>query len=107
MLCAVLCCIPFAALASSIQVTTTLDESDGSCSDGDCSIRDALAIAQDGDLILVPAGHYVLNGSALIPTSSVTIIGAGPQETLIDADGQSQVFIFVPNLGGSLAVDLS
>ena len=45
----------FAALpvahAGTITVTTLIDESDGSCTDGDCSVRDAVAVASPGDTI--------------------------------------------------------
>jgi CSLREA domain-containing protein len=37
--------------AAIITVDTLSDETDGSCSDGDCSLRDTLAIANDGDTI--------------------------------------------------------
>ena len=48
-------------------VDTPIDESDGSCLDGDCSLRDALAAASPGDTINLPADVYTLTlGSALI-----------------------------------------
>jgi len=47
--------------AAVITVTTTIDENDGSCSDGDCSLRDAVNIALAGDSIsLQPGQTYLL-----------------------------------------------
>jgi len=83
--------------ADSIVVDTLLDESDGSCSDGDCSLRDAIAVANG-------------NGVADTITFSPTIFGAGgvitiTQGTLtidedettingdVDADGSPEVEI--------------
>lgn len=37
--------------AATYTVNTNLDEEDGSCSDGDCSLRDAIQIAASGDTI--------------------------------------------------------
>jgi CSLREA domain-containing protein len=34
-----------------ITVNTLADENDGSCSDGDCSLRDAIQVASSGDTI--------------------------------------------------------
>ena len=44
-------------LAAIISVTTTTDESDGSCADGDCSLRDAINTASAGDTIVLQAGQ--------------------------------------------------
>jgi hypothetical protein len=37
-------------------VNTTLDENDGSIADGDVSLRDAIAAADDGDTITFASG---------------------------------------------------
>ncbi|NWF64769.1 MAG: CSLREA domain-containing protein, partial [Chloroflexi bacterium] len=37
--------------AASLVVDTLVDENDGSCVDGDCSLRDAVAFAGGGDVI--------------------------------------------------------
>ncbi|CAG0936719.1 hypothetical protein TFLX_05604 [Thermoflexales bacterium] len=37
-------------LAAQLVVNTAVDENDGSCSDGDCALRDAIAVAASGTL---------------------------------------------------------
>src|SRR5690349_20241996 len=37
--------------ATTYTVDTPVDENDGSCSDGDCSLRDAIALASNGNTI--------------------------------------------------------
>ncbi|HPF37195.1 MAG TPA: MopE-related protein [Phycisphaerae bacterium] len=86
-------------MAATLTVTTTADTFDGVC-DGDCSIRDALAVAANGDTITLPAGTFALsrtgpeaeNGDLgtvavfdLDIANTVTIQGAGPGQTIIDA----------------------
>jgi CSLREA domain-containing protein len=43
--------------AADVIVDTTADESDGSCSDGDCSLRDAINTSITGDVIILQAGQ--------------------------------------------------
>jgi len=47
--------------ARGITVTTTTDESDGSCDDGDCSLRDAINTASAGDTIILSDVTYTLS----------------------------------------------
>lgn len=77
--------------AATIVVTTTLDENDGSCSDGDCSLRDALATAVSGDTISIPAGSYVLSQGELEVTKTVTLLGGTPAP-ILDGNASSRVF---------------
>lgn len=76
--------------AATIAVTTTLDERDGSCVDGDCSLRDALATAVPGDTILIPSGDYVLTLGQLLVDRELTLEGATPAP-VIDANASSRV----------------
>lgn len=46
---------PAPAGATTFVVDTVVDESDGSCADGDCSLRDAINIAAPGDTIVFAA----------------------------------------------------
>jgi CSLREA domain-containing protein len=39
------------SFAAIVTVDTLTDEYDGSCSDGDCSLRDAIQVANSGDTI--------------------------------------------------------
>jgi CSLREA domain-containing protein len=43
--------LPHAAYAATVTVSTTADENDGSCGDGDCSLRDAITVANPDDTI--------------------------------------------------------
>ena len=45
--------------ASLLTVDTLIDESDGSCADGDCSLRDALVTAVSGDHITFSVGGVI------------------------------------------------
>ena len=46
-----------AALTADLTVTKTADTNDGTC-DGDCSLREAIAVAASGDVIDIPSGIY-------------------------------------------------
>lgn len=98
------------ARAATIGVNTTADEFNV---DGDCSLREALRAANINqavdacpagtgfDIIEIPAGIYNLSISGdeasglagdLDILESVTIEGAGPVNTIIDANGIDRVF---------------
>ena len=79
------------AFAADLTVNTFIDESDGSCSDGDCSIRDAIAVASSGDQISIPAGTYTLSLGQLSISKDLTLTGAGAQQTIIDANDSSRL----------------
>lgn len=101
----------FPAHATDITVSTTADEVNN---DGDCSLREAV-IAANGDTavdacpagngadtIILPAGEFVFslagtgeNAAAtgdLDITDDLTLVGAGPNDTFIDANGIDRVF---------------
>jgi uncharacterized repeat protein (TIGR01451 family)/CSLREA domain-containing protein len=88
------------ARAANFAVDIFTDENDSSCSDGDCSLRDAIIIANgngEADVITLGAGTYALslvgtgeNEAAtgdLDVTEALTITGLGPEQTIIDASG--------------------
>ena len=97
--------------ATNITVTTTEDEVNN---DGDCSLREAIIAANNdvavdncpagngADTIIIPAGHYKLsipkNGGEdmyegdLDILSDLSILGAGPDRTIIDANGIDRIF---------------
>jgi CSLREA domain-containing protein len=81
------------ASAATVVVNTTTDQALGSCS-GSCSLRDAVATANSGDTIHVPAGHYVLTLGDIIFGTSLTIAGDGARSTILDGNGASRVFQF-------------
>ena len=75
--------------AATIAVDQTTDEADGSCSDGDCSLRDAITVANgngEADIITIPDGTYTLTeGSELIISSDITLQGTSQTGTIIQA----------------------
>jgi CSLREA domain-containing protein len=80
------------ARAATITVNTLADESDGSCSDGDCSLRDAIAVASAGDTInFSVTGSIGLYGYLSI-SKNLTISGPGAASLRISGLDSSQVF---------------
>jgi CSLREA domain-containing protein len=93
--------------ASTITVTTAQDESDGSCSDGDCSLRDAIALANPGDTIDfnipgTPPAEIKLN-SELTIGKQLTVSGPGWDHVRIS--GQSTVRAF--NVSSGVTFEIS
>jgi hypothetical protein len=87
---------PSVASAEIFTVNTTLDANDNVCEGivaGDCPLRAAVNDAADGDTINVPAGNYVLTvpGGVLLVDVSVTIVGAGARDTIINGNNASRV----------------
>ncbi|MBC8078125.1 MAG: right-handed parallel beta-helix repeat-containing protein, partial [Chloroflexales bacterium] len=99
---------PALAQAATIAVNTTADEINA---DGDCSLREALTAANTdvavdacpagsgADSITLPAGTYTLtiagSGAAagdLDITDDLMLVGSGPLNTIIDANGLDRVF---------------
>jgi Ca2+-binding RTX toxin-like protein len=81
-----------ALAAASLTVDTFEDTFDGSCADGDCSIRDAVDSVDAGGTVRLPAGFFGLSRSGAGPdagdidlTSPVTIVGIGETGTFLDA----------------------
>ncbi|HSL10648.1 MAG TPA: choice-of-anchor Q domain-containing protein [Actinomycetota bacterium] len=76
-----------------IVVDTFADTYDGSCADGDCSVRDAVASASDGDTVGLPSGVFTLTlaGDGGIDLgdidvdASITVTGIGETGTFVDA----------------------
>jgi len=104
---------PRDAYASAILVETTLDELDGASGNGDCSLREAVANANNdngaqvdcnagtgADTIVLPPGAYTLTGISredgnlsgdLDISRSLTILGTDPMTTKIQAGTSSPV----------------
>ncbi len=83
--------------AATFNVTTTTDRDSGACNPGDCALREAIDAANASfgtSTIDVPAGTYVLSiGASLdLEFSSVTIVGAGSNSTIIDGNQLVGVF---------------
>ncbi len=63
-------------------VTTAVDENDGSCADGDCSLRDALILAANGDTITFARAFYITLRSQLTISKTLTLDARGRAVTL-------------------------
>jgi len=75
-----------------ITVNTLADENDGSCGDGDCSLRDAIQAASPGDTIRFSvSGFIVLDLGSLTVNKNLTIEGPQTEFLGISADGSSRV----------------
>ena len=70
--------------ANLLTVTKMADTNDGACDVADCSLREAIGAAVDGDTITVPAGTYDLSLGDLDVQVSVTINGTGAGSTIIN-----------------------
>jgi CSLREA domain-containing protein len=81
-----------AARAATVDVTTATDEADGSCLDGDCSLRDAIASANAGDTVAVPAGNYLLVLGQIVIPRDISIAGAGARSTILQGNGSARHF---------------
>src|ERR1044071_5141955 len=74
-----------AAKAATITVNVHFDESDGSCSDGDCSLSDAISTASPGDTISLSEGRYQVYHEIWI-SKDLTVHGAGARRTFLDGN---------------------
>ena len=72
-------------LVGAIGVTKT-EDTDGTCTPADCSLREAIKAADSGDTIIIPAGTYTLTlGTELVIDKSLSLTGDGPDLTIIQA----------------------
>jgi CSLREA domain-containing protein len=71
------------ALAATRVVTKTADTNDGVCDD-DCSLREAVDVANSGDTITIPAGTFTLD-SEIVIDEGLTLAGAGKEKTILQA----------------------
>ncbi len=87
---------PTAVHAADFTVNIYSDTSDGSCGDGTCSLRDAIALAAAADTIYLPAGSYTLSSTLgqinLAKTLSFIGQGAAPGDTVIDGGNAIRLF---------------
>jgi CSLREA domain-containing protein len=85
--------IPAPVRAASLVVNTLSDENDGSCGDGDCSLRDALALAVAGDTVTFSvAGTLTLTLGTLEVNPEITVAGPGAGHLTISGNHAFQVF---------------
>jgi CSLREA domain-containing protein len=78
-----------------ITVDSFEDSFDGSCTDADCSLRDAIVAVDSGGTVRVPSGFYSLSlagpggpeAGDLDLVRPVTIVGSGETGSFLDASG--------------------
>ncbi|HEX5714728.1 MAG TPA: CSLREA domain-containing protein [Thermoanaerobaculia bacterium] len=112
-----LCFLALPVQGATFFVTKTADTLDGAC-DRDCSLREAIAAADaepeppgDADVVVVPAGIYVLTRTGAGEEENVTgdldvyggtiLVGAGAGSTVIDGAGSDRVL----DLRGAAEID--
>jgi hypothetical protein len=78
---------PVAAVGDDADIAVT-NQNDS----GPGSLRQAIADADPGAIVIVPAGTYLLTTGELTVAKSLTISGAGAASTIIDAQTASRVF---------------
>ncbi|MGE5213527.1 MAG: choice-of-anchor Q domain-containing protein [Nitrospirota bacterium] len=92
-----LCTVAISAPADIITVTNTNDSGPG-------SLRNALAIANNGDTIqFAVTGTIGLTTGELVVDKSVTISGPGAANLAIDGNAQSRVFHITPGTAASIS----
>ena len=98
----------YPAYAQGPVVDTAVDENDGSCVDGDCSLRDAIAVASPGETITFDSNYSIYLGSQLSIDKVLTIDGQSNSVTVsgdTGNDGSPNTRVF--QVGGSGVVTLS
>ena len=91
------------ALAAGPVVDTGSDENDGSCTDGDCSLRDAITTALDGETITFAGDYTIYLASTLTISNHLTIDGSNRAITVsgdTNNNGSPNVWIFFINSSG-------
>jgi CSLREA domain-containing protein len=97
--------VPVTASAVPRNVNTTADGFDQACTPepGGCTLRDAITVALDGDVVNVPAGIYVLTtGNELGTSVDLTINGAGARQTIISGGNATKLLYL---FGSSMTVN--
>lgn len=78
--------------AANVTVNTLDDENDHSCTDGDCSLRDALQVANAGDtIVLSGGGTLTLALGQLTVAKNLTLSGPGAGSLTISGNNASRV----------------
>src|SRR5438046_2825970 len=81
------------AHADSLVVNTLTDENDHSCSDGDCSLRDAIEVAASGDTITFNVSGTIMLQGDLTLEKNITISGPGATNLTLTGDNYTVVFL--------------
>jgi CSLREA domain-containing protein len=70
--------------AGTYTVTTLVDKNDHSCSEGDCSLRDAIEVSSPGSTIQFSVTGTITLNSALAINKSLTLSGPGADRLVLD-----------------------
>lgn len=81
--------LPTAHAAAIITVDTLIDDDDGECVI-DCTLREAVDVAVNGDTIIIPAGTHALTLGDITIAQNLTL--SGVPAALIDGGGTDRVF---------------
>ena len=96
--------LPLPVFAATITVDTLIDESDGSCTDGDCSLRDAIAVANPNDTIhFGVTGTLTLTIDHLTIDKDLTINGPGAGDLTVSGDDTLRVFWINEDVNATLS----
>jgi uncharacterized repeat protein (TIGR01451 family)/CSLREA domain-containing protein len=85
---------PQTARADTLTVNVTTDENDHSCSDGDCSLRDAIEVAVSGDTIdfsLSYPATITLGSGHLVIDKNLAITGPGAGQLTVSGNDAARV----------------
>ena len=82
------------ARAATLTVDTLMDENDGSCMDGDCSLRDAIQVAAPGDTITFSVNGTILMNSEINTVKNLNISGPGADLLTLSGSYTHRVFKF-------------
>jgi CSLREA domain-containing protein len=86
-----------------LTVNTLADENDGSCGDGDCSLRDAIQVASPGDTIRFSvSGFIVLDLGSLTINKNLTI--EGPQTEFLGISGGTSARVLYVDAGANVTL---
>lgn len=91
-----------AVSAADLTVTKPVDTNDGVC-DSDCSLREAIDVAANGDVIIIPANTYTLTmGELELNSLDITLRGDDPNTTILTTDIISRL-IYIE--GGNVTIE--
>ena len=86
-------------------VNSLADPGDGTCSNNECTLREAIAAAQDGERVTFKdniSGRIALTAGRLVVDKSLTIEARDPSQIAVDGQGTTTVFAVAGATGGVL-----
>lgn len=90
-----------------LVVNTTQDYSDLSCEDGNCTLRDAIALADFNDTVFISEPGTITLHDEISISKSIHIKGKSPYESILSSDhGSKRIFTIDPLLQGDLNVSI-